>query len=150
MMGVKWSTSVLECQLAFKDFRFTVCTSYVRQPIVLRDSCYTILYATISGIKLNCHWLYMWVSWEHCLHVGVEFATWPVLWSGTCLWSTVPLISVPYQNFNFMCVLVCVHSCTLLSWFYNCSKSVILGTSYTDFFYLWILTICSWGSPWNI
>jgi hypothetical protein len=42
-----------------------------------------------------------------------------------------------------------VHLWTLLSWFYSWSKSVILGTSYNDSLYLWILTICSWSSSWN-
>jgi len=149
-MGIKWSTPVVECQLAVKDFRFTGYTSCVKQSIVLRDSCYTILYAIMSGIKLNCHWFYMWGSWEHCLLVGVKFATWPVLWSGTCLWSIFALISASYQNFNCVCVLVYVLLCTLLSWFYNYSKSIIFGTSYCDSFCLWILTICSWSSPWNI
>ena len=94
----------------------------------------------------------MWRSWVHCLLIAVKFAKWPVLWSCTCLWSTVSLISASYQKFNFVCVCVgvCVHLRTLLSWFYSWNKSVILGTSYTNCVYLWILTICSWSCPWNI
>lgn len=77
MMGVKWSTPAIECQAAFKDFKFTFCTSYIRQPIVLRDSFYTILYAIISGTKLNYHCFCMWGSWVHYENGGVKFATWP-------------------------------------------------------------------------